>query len=141
MDPSFHLFEHTADIGITVVAPSRRELIQPAQDGLYAVIGELRFLNASDPHPFVFRRTGEADFLLLREYLSELLFLFEREKRMVSSVTVENFSERELFLSALTEVVDIEHSIYYREVKAITYHELNIREIVGGFEATIIVDI
>ena len=41
MEPSYELFDHTADIGIRAVAPTMAGLVAPAGQGLYAVIGEL----------------------------------------------------------------------------------------------------
>jgi SHS2 domain-containing protein len=40
-----------------------------------------------------------------------------------------------------TRAIDMEASVLEREVKAVTYHELAIREIDAGFELTYIVDI
>ena len=37
--------------------------------------------------------------------------------------------------------IDRRLSAYHHEVKAITYHELDILRIPGGYEATVIVDI
>ena len=59
----------------------------------------------------------------------------------VTSVKVPTFDAGQLCATAKTKLVDRERSVYHREVKAITYHELDIRQIPGGYQATIIVDI
>ena len=41
MEPSFELFDHTADIGIRARAATLPELATVAGQGLYAVIGDL----------------------------------------------------------------------------------------------------
>ena len=46
-----------------------------------------------------------------------------------------------LTVSADTKLVDQRLSVYDREVKAVTYHELDVRAVSNGFEATFIVDI
>ena len=46
-----------------------------------------------------------------------------------------------LAVEGLLVPLDVKRCAYYREVKAVTYHELAIREIEGGFEAVYIVDI
>lgn len=139
MEPSFELFDHTADIGIRARAGTLPDLVEVAGDGLYAVIGELVpggqvqrvSLELKDAEPAV----------LLRDYLDELLVLFDRDHRLATGVEVATFDPERLSATLETQVVDRDRSIYHHEVKAITYHELEIREIPGGFEATFIVDI
>jgi SHS2 domain-containing protein len=67
--------------------------------------------------------------------------LFELEHRAAVVVEVRAFTSRRLEVVLASRLVDAERSVYYREVKAVTYHELAIREVPGGVEATVIVDI
>jgi SHS2 domain-containing protein len=139
VESSFEIFDHTADAGIRVWAATLPELIEPALRGLYAVIGELA---ASGPEVKErFSREGREAAELLRDFLAEVLLLFERRHRMISSIKVAAFEETRLAGSYSTRGVDMDASVFYREVKAVTYHELDIRRTPDGFEATIIVDI
>ena len=141
MQPSYEIFDHTADAGIRIRAATLPELIPPATEGFYACIGEI----AVDGEPEVFefdRPDSNADpATLLRDYLQELLLLFETKQRRVTSIAVAAFTPKRLAVTCETALVDPARSVYYREVKAITYHELAIQAIAGGYEATIIVDI
>ena len=139
MQPGYELFDHTTDMGIRVRAGTYPELLQPAANGLYAVIGELAVGGEWAPVTFAFH--GDEPALLLRDYLAELLILFERNGRIVTSLTVEAFDEHHLTATTQTQLVDPQRSDYHREVKAITYHKLDIRPVPGGYEATFIVDI
>jgi len=139
MEPSYEIFDHTADAGIRVFAPTLAGLLAPAGDGLYAVIGELV---AGDPCESIgFDLEGSDAAVLLRDYLNELLILFEQDLLCVYRPNVERFDDHHLVVSAQAFPVDRDRSTFHREVKAITYHELDIRTIPGGYEATIIVDI
>jgi protein archease len=138
MQAGFELFDHTADIGIRVFAPSMDELAAPAARGLYAVIGELA--TAGPATPFSLDLSGDDPALLLREYLTELLVFFERDQCVIEPDSAE-FNAEGLSVRGRKLAVDAAKSVYYREVKAITYHELAIRPVTGGYEATIIVDI
>lgn len=138
----FDFFDHTADVGIRVFAPTLAGLIQPAGEALYSVIGELAA--AGESLPIVFNltaghRPGAA--LLLRDYLAELLVLFERDQRVATLVEVSRFDDERLAVRVQTALLDVGRTIYHREVKAVTYHELEIRRTADGYEATIIVDI
>ena len=139
MEPSFELFDHTADMGIRVQAATLPELPAPAGEGLYAVIGGLVAGQVAAPVTVDLR--GDDPAVLLRDYLNELLILFDRDQRRATSLDVAVFDDRRLAATVRTAHLDRDRSAYTREVKAITYHELDIRSIPGGYEATVIVDI
>jgi SHS2 domain-containing protein len=139
MEASFELFEHTADIGIRAFAPTPAGLLQAAGDGLYAVIGEL--VTAGDPEEVEITASADSPAVLLRDYLHELLILFERGGRQVTAVNDVVFGARKLTTKVRAERLDPARSAYHREVKAITYHELDLRQTETGYEATLIVDI
>jgi len=60
---------------------------------------------------------------------------------MLAGLDSVDFTEGRLTVGARSSAVDVERSVYLREVKAITYHELSLRPIEGGYEASMIVDI
>ena len=139
MQPSYEFFDHTADMGIRVRAATMAELLMPAAEGLYSAIGEL--VAVSDESSMRFEFQGDDPSVMLRDFLTELLILFERDQRCLVAVVDAAFTESRLTVTAKTAPVDLERSAFHREVKAITYHELNIRTIPEGYEATFIVDI
>jgi len=139
MEPTYEFFDHTADIGIRVRAAAMVEILMPAAEGLYAAIGEL--VAAGDGSLLHYDFQGDDPSVLLRDFLTELLILFERDQRLLIAVVDAAFTVSRLTVTAKTASVDSERSVFHREVKAITYHELNIHSIPGGFEASFIVDI
>ena len=139
MKPFFELFDHTADMGIRVRAASLPELLAPAGEGLYAVIGDLE--PGQTAEPLTVDLTGDDAPVLLRDYLAEILTLFDRDARIVTSIDDAVFTEHRLTATIQTATLDAERSDLHREVKAVTYHGLDVRSIPGGFEATLIVDI
>jgi SHS2 domain-containing protein len=139
VQPTFELFDHTADMGIRVTAPTLADLVRPAADGLYAVIGDL--VPGAAPRPAAWEFQGDDPATLLRDYLGELLLLFEKERRMVANPAQVDFTDQHLAIQAQTVLIDDARSAYEREVKAVTYHELAVARIPGGWQATVIVDI
>ena len=139
MEPSYELFDHTADMGIRVRASTLPELLAPGGEALYAVIGDIRA--GAESEPASIDLSGEDPAGLLRDYLAEILTLFDRDARMATSVDVAAFTHDRLTATVQTAKIDKRRSALHREVKAITYHELDVRSIPGGFEATLIVDI
>jgi SHS2 domain-containing protein len=135
----FELFDHTADLGVRVTAPTLAELVRPAAQGLYAVIGELASTDDTEPLELTF--AGDEPSLLLRDYVSELLHLLERGRRVLVAIDRCEFDQRRLVVTGRTRALDEKRSIFHHEVKAVTYHELAIRQGPAGYEATYIVDI
>ncbi len=136
----YELFDHTADLGVRVFAPTLPELVAPATDGFYATIGVIHVSRCADAARS-FEFTGVDAAVLLRDYLAELLNLFETEHRRLIGVRVHEFTPQRLVVTGQAQPVDQERSSLRREVKAVTYHELAIRPVADGYEATFIVDI
>lgn len=139
MNAAFELFDHTADIGVRAFAPTLPELLRPAAEGLYAVIGEL--VPGGDSKPEQFTSTTGDPATLMHDFLSELLAMFERDRRIITALTVETFEPGRLNATGESQILDPERSLFDREVKAITYHGLQIEPIEGGHELRYIVDI
>lgn len=127
-------------MGIRVFADTPEALLWPAAAGLYAAFGELA-ANQAELTPLTFQSQGRDDAVLLRDFLTELLILFEREQKMLVCIESASFGDGNLTVSGKTADVDLKRSVYCREVKAITYHDLGIRKTERGYEATLIVDI
>lgn len=103
------------------------------------MIGELVACGDATSSEICFQ--GDDPAILLRDYLQELLVLFDRDARMVTSLEVQCFDDSQLKVVIQTNAVDMNRSIFHHEVKAVTYHELDIKPIDDGWEATIILDI
>lgn len=141
MLPRYELFDHTADLGIRLHAPSLEALIPLAAEALYAVIGELVPERGAASAPVLLQFSGDSPDTLLRDYLARLLLDFETRHAMFCDVSGREFNNQVLCAEGRFCPIDSTRSIYHREVKAITYHELAMRKTAGGYEATVIVDI
>jgi len=139
MTSGFELFDHTADLGVRAHASSLPELVAPCTEGLYAVVGDV--VAGDDGSAWSFESAGDDPAVLLRDYLAEVLLLFEQEHQRLTGVHVLEFGDSRLHVVASACPVDTERSAYHREVKAVTYHELAVRQAGEGYEATYIVDI
>ncbi len=139
--PGFELFDHTADVGVRVVAPSREALIAPAIDGLYATIGEL-VPAAGEPASIErIELAGDDEAYLLRDLLQRLLLRFETAQLLATDVRVGEFGKDRLRVDVVWRALDRQRSALLREVKAVTYHELQIESSADGHSARFIVDI
>ena len=73
---------------------------------------------------------------LMVRWLGEILFLFSGENLVVTSIRMES-------VSASLETVPFEPEIHetLREIKAVTYHQIEVTEIANGWEAKVIFDV
>jgi SHS2 domain-containing protein len=139
LGPRYELFDHTADLGIRVFSPTRAELVPPSTEGLYAAIGKV--VPGGRGTAWHGEWQGRDPAILLRDYLADVLDLFYRERRRLRDVHAVEFTAQRLAVNGEACGIDEAASDLYREVKAVTYHELAIRLVPGGYEATFIVDI
>jgi len=139
LGPRYELFDHTADLGVRAFASTLAGLIPPCTEGLYAAFGSVAAGGSGSAWRSEWQ--GRDPAMLLRDYLADVLDLFYRERRRLKEIHAETFDEGRLMVRGLACAVDELASDLSREVKAVTYHELAIRPIPGGYEATFIVDI
>lgn len=122
----FEEIEHTADVGIVARGGSLEELFE------HAAVGLMHFL--IDPHAGVAREhrevVVEADDLegLLVAWLNELLVLLNADGFLPVRWTVRELTDRRLRADVAGEPVDANRHKFRLDVKAATYHQLQIRK-------------
>ena len=132
----YETFPHTADIGLRVESPTLRGLFIESAEALYSVM-----VGHTDGTPAGPRRLsvdGSDIALLLFDWLSELLYLFDTELVSLTDIVVDLGPDG---LSAQGAARTVEPSQVVREVKAITYHGLTVVEENGRWRAELVVDI
>jgi len=132
-------FEHTADLGLRVRAADLNTLFAEAAEALFAAIVE--DISAIEPRePLAVRIAGTDRAYLLFDWLRELLYRFDAERRLFRRFEV-RVSDDGLTATARGEPYDAERHPLSHEVKAITYHGLRVDREGDGWLAELIVDI
>ena len=135
----YETFEHTADLGLRITARELPQLYEEAAQALFSVI-------VSDPALILPRRQVQFDLqstsleLLLLDWLNELLFAFETRQLLLGEFSV-TLCELRLQATARGEPVDPPRHSLEHEVKAITYHGLQVSRVEDGWRAEVILDI
>jgi SHS2 domain-containing protein len=135
----YEVFDHTADLGLRIRAASKEELFADAGQALYSVIVE----NLSEVRPLeeqTIQISGQDTDYLLFDWLTELLFLFETRRLLLSQFDIRLDSEG-LKGVCRGEPFDPGRHRLEHEVKAITYHGLKVVSDQKGWLAEVIVDI
>lgn len=135
----YEVFDHTADIGLRLRADDLNSLFAEAGCGLTSLIVEdVATVTPTDTEEFDIAGT-ETDYLLF-DWLNELLYRFETDGRLFSQFDV-NITDSGLHATAHGETVDPARHQLSHEVKAITYHHLNVEQTPDGWQAELILDI
>ena len=135
----YEVFEHTADLGLHVTAPSLELLLADAARGLFAVIaGDLVQIRPDREERFTI--AGGDPAWLLFDWIGELHAAFELRRMLFCSFSVA-VDATGLRATARGEPYDPGRHLLAHEIKAVTQHELDVRHTPAGWEATLIVDI
>jgi SHS2 domain-containing protein len=135
----YRIFDHTADIGIAVENASLEGLFEDAAFGMFDLIGDLNRIESREE----IRVDLEAETLeeLFADWLRELLFRFETDLIVLKYFHVRMRSHRTLSGQASGEVYDPNRHELYRELKAVTYHELRVEQVQGIWRGSVIFDV
>ena len=135
---SFQFIDHTADAGILVKAPTLEGMFETAALGFNELITRVDSLNCLIQRQF---RLQEDDIeTLLVSWLQELLYLLDTEGLIFGRFQV-NLKDLALEATAWGEIFDAEIHTMKTEIKAVTYHLLEVVEADQCWKAQVIFDI
>ena len=123
----YEIFDHTADIGIIVRGKRVEELFEKAAYGMFDIITNVDEVEPVGKYRVQVKSPTLED--LLVDFLSELLYVFSTEYFVMCDFNVKiKRQEDEYLLSgiALGEPFDVKKHGIKIEIKAVTYHELEI---------------
>jgi SHS2 domain-containing protein len=136
----FEVLEHTADVGLRVRAADLNALFAEAARGLFSLMVEngAEEVASEIQHEVALKASNLED--LLHDWLSELLYQFEVQHRVLGrfDVQVEGTSLR---ASVAGQKLDRSRHGLLHEVKAVTYHRLSVRQQGTEWEVEVILDI
>ncbi|HEY5706439.1 MAG TPA: archease [Terrimicrobiaceae bacterium] len=133
------LVDHTADAGIAVEAPDLGRLFERAAWGMFSVITDVAAVRATET--FRIRVDASDRAALLVRWLSELNFLHVTEHRLLSKFEVMTLSEQHLEAGVFGEVFDPARHTIFTEIKAVTFHDLQLERDERSWKAQIIFDL
>lgn len=132
--PGYREIEHTADWELEVWAPDMPALMERAARGMYALTGVRLKGGSRDTRQFELTAIDPESMLVA--FLDELLWILEDQSMAFDGF---NLSVEGDVLHAELGGAQIE--TLSKEIKAVTYHNLDIRRGPRGFEVNIVFDV
>ena len=133
------LTDHTADIGLHVFAADPAGLFTTAARALFDIMIDARMVRAEQSLYLSVEGLDWPD--LMVNWLRELLFLWSGKDLLVHGVNIHQIQPRGLEAEVIVDPFDpLRHSVV-TEIKAVTYHGVDVQQQLTGWEAKIILDV
>ncbi len=135
----FEILDHTADIGIIVRGTDLKLLFENAGKAFFHLITDLRKVRCRIERKIIIK--GESLDRLMVDWLSELLYLHDVENLLFKDFKVESVGEDGLKGIAKGEPFQEGVHVIKTEVKAVTYHLIEVRQEKGRWRSQVIFDL
>ena len=135
----FEVIDHTADIGIIVHGTDLKQVFTNAALGLFNLIADLD--NVKEDLTRQVEMTAKNTEVLLIEWLNELIYIFDVEHILFKRFEINELQDDKIKATCYGEKVKRGHHNLKREVKAATYHMLELSKDNGNYKVQIIFDI
>ena len=139
MKKKYKFINHTADVGIKVWGESLESLFENAAYSMFDILTELDKVKVKESLGVEIegKRTDE----LLADWLRNLLYKFNGEGYLLREFNIEEISKKGLKAKVGGEKLYLSRHTLKTEIKAVTYHQLEVKKIAKGWEAQIIFDV
>jgi SHS2 domain-containing protein len=135
----YKILDHTADIGVIVYGKDLKALFENAGGAFFHLICDLRKVKSRIEKKIEIK--GEPLERLMVDWLSQLLYLHDVENLLFKKFSVESVGENGLKATAAGEPFQEGVHVIKTEVKAVTYHQIQVYQEDEGWKAQIIFDL
>ena len=135
----YEFIEHTADLGLKAYGASLEKLFAHAAEAFFEALVSTESVKERIERSI----QVEADALdnLMVSWLNELLYLHDTERLVFKSCQIKRIKDYQLKANAQGEILNPARHEIKTGIKAVTYHQLYVKERGGGWEARVIFDI
>ncbi len=136
--PSYELMDHTADLGVHVYGRDAKDLFQNAALVLVDQLVETLDLLPRQEKKIRIKGNDWPD--LMVNWLREILYLWAGEAILVQSVQIESISENHLSAHLWVDPFSLDRHTLKAEIKAVTYHQIQVFDTGSRWESKVIFD-
>lgn len=135
----YWLFDHTADLGVEIYGKTVKELFTNAAFAVFDSIADLSRVSTTEERTIIVEGEGWED--LLVNFLREILYLFNGEGLLLKEYSIRKIDSHHLEGKVSGERFDPSKHRIYKEIKAVTYHQVAVRETPDGWQGRVIFDV
>ena len=142
---TYEIIEHTADIGIKVYGKNLEALFFNAARAMFEIMLEVvkkkPIFQKAEHKKFLLNKQGNNLEEVLVAWLSEILYLFSTEGLIMEKTDIERLDSKSVQAELRGIIFNPDSYRIKTEIKAVTYHELEIKQTDHGYEAQVIFDV
>jgi len=135
----YETFDHTADVGIRAFGKTVEDVFVNAAYALFDLLTNLKSVQSRVNREIIVEGMDLED--LLVRWLSELLFLCEGEGYLFREFSILSLTPNSLKAVVEGEIFDPARHEFKTEIKAITYHQVEVAQKDGRWVGKVIFDI
>src|SRR3990167_6383559 len=133
---NFELIPHTADLKIKVFGKNKQELFRNALIAMFKII-KPEYIEGEEKKFDVMVDSPDIEALLV-DFLSEALYLPDANSIAFKDAQIHEFTDKSIVATIIGFPIK---SFEVVEIKAVTYHDLSIKEVNGVWQTEIVFDI
>jgi SHS2 domain-containing protein len=130
---------HTADLAAKIYGKTLPELYQNAAFAMFDMMADVKDAGAEEPIEVSVEAPDRESLLI--SWLNELLYIFYIKRIVFSEFSISSLTENKLTGTAKGQKIKEGTNPLKAEIKAATYHDLDIRKTENGYEVTVIFDV
>ncbi len=135
----YRRMDPTADCGIQVFGKDLKALFNNAGLALFDLIADISLVKSGFEYPIQVSGSDWPD--LMVNWLRELLYFWTGKELLVKEIEVTEIFEYQLTARIRADAYDSNLHRLNHEIKAVTYHRIQVTPSPTGWEATVVFDV
>jgi SHS2 domain-containing protein len=142
MKKGFKLFDHTADIGVHAYGEEISDVFEQAARSMYSIIFHGSIPKIESKGEFQIKIKSSDLEQLMVDWLDEILYIYSTDYIMISEFQIE-INLEEFSINAFVQGEKLSEQLLKGtgEIKAVTYHMIEVKKVNDHWEATVLFDI
>jgi SHS2 domain-containing protein len=136
---AYRRMDPTADCGIQVFGKDAKALFENAGLALFDLIADIRPVKSGFKYPIQISGSDWAD--LMVNWLRELLYLWSGKELLAREIEVTEIDAYRLSARIRVEPFNAARHRLNHEIKAVTYHRIQVTRSPAGWEAIVVFDV
>lgn len=133
------MIDHTADFGIHVFGSDSKALFSNAVVAMFDLLTDIGSLKGLEHIDLEISGEDWAD--LMVNWLRETLFLWSGREMLVKMAFIQSLTQHHLSATVALDPYLPDRHVIKTEIKAVTYHQIQVNSGPSGWEAKIIFDV
>ncbi|HSO17969.1 MAG TPA: archease [Desulfosarcina sp.] len=139
MDHTYTLLDHTADLRLRISGSDPADLFKNAGLALFDMIVDPP---SAPPEATIELAVDGEDYAdLMVNYLRELLYLWTGSEKVVTLIDIDAISATAVSARVTVGGYRPDHHAVIHEIKAVTYHQIDVAGGPAGWQSTVVLDI